>query len=156
MTRSEMAALIRKIAGNDHTDDEWATSMPTHYQDIPTENARRKTVEVCLGYSDVSPEKKREFLLGIANGLEQTTHDCEFYYRSEAVGVLKEPPPSAAKCEVGYEPYRGPGHHALATLLDEGKSAVCEYMNDGNRREFIVHGCPSYGRLTIAVESTQT
>ncbi len=155
MTRLQMAAFIRKVADDAFHDDEWAEVMPTHYQDIPTENARRKTVEVCLGYSDVSAEEKRQYLLGVANGLEQATDDYEFYFRSMAVGILQELPPTGGEREVSYEPYRSAGHYELGAVLKEGQTATCEYMNEGRRRAFKVLDSPSYGLLSISVESAQ-
>ena len=153
VSRSLMAAFIRRIASDDYTDSEWADLMPTHYQDIPTENARRRTVEICLGYSDVPPEEKRQVLLMVAEGLEQHLEDFEFYFHSEAVGVLEKAPEAEGESEIGYEPYRGPGHYELQRALREGQSAICEYMQLQERKAFVVLGCPCYGRLTICVKS---
>lgn len=154
MTRSQMAMFIREVADGALCDDEWAEVMPTHYQDILTENARRKAVEVCLGYSDMPTEEKRQFLLEVANGLEEPTRDHEFYYRSEAVGILKELPRAGENRELGYEPYRSAGHYELATVLSDGRTAICEYMQGGQRRAFTVLSCPSYGQLTTTGEPT--
>lgn len=152
MTRSKMAEFIRKVAADAYDNDEWSALMVTHYQDIPTEIARRETVGICLCYSNEPSDEKRQILLDIANGLEQFTDGNEFYFRSEAVGVLQELPPKKGEREIGYEPFRGSGHYELTSVLKEGQTAICEYMREGNRHTFIVLDCPSYGRLRIAAE----
>lgn len=153
MTRSQMAAFLRKIAAGAYSDDEWAAVMPVHYQDIPTENARRRAVTMCLGYTDDLPEMKRQLLLEMADSLEQAPDPCEFYFHSLPVGILHELPPLGGESEIGYEPYRSAGHFELQGVLRGGGTAICEYMQEGRRRAFAVRACPTYGRLTVVLEA---
>lgn len=155
VSRSQMAAFIRRIASDAYTDSEWAEFMSNHYQDIRTETARRRTVEICLGYSDVPAEEKLQELLMVAEGLDQVTDDLEFYFQCEAVGVLQRAPGTEGEYEIGYEPYPGPGHYELQRTLRERQSAICEYMQQQERKTFTVLGCPCYGRLTICVKRAQ-
>lgn len=148
-----MAAFLRKIAAGAYSDDEWAAVMPVHYQDIPTENARRQAVAMCLGYTDDLPEMKRQLLLEMAESLEQAPDLYEFYFHSLPVGILQELPPPGGESEIGYEPYRGSGHFELQGVLRGGGSATCEYMQEGRKRRFAVLACPAYGRLTVVFEA---
>lgn len=147
MTRSEMASFIRKIAADDFDQTEWNSVMVNHYEDIPTEDARARAVEVYHGHSEVPEEHKTECLTRLADALELPINERDFYLQGGAVGILREFPSSDG--EIGYEPYRGGSHYAMQNALKEGKQPICEFMRDGRRCSFTVFGCPSYGHLTI-------
>ena len=147
MTRSEMASFIRKIASGDFAQAEWNDVMVNHYQDIPTEDARARAIEVFNGYSEVPDDRKSEYLARLADGLELPIDEKDFYFRRGAVGILTEIPSEDG--EIGYEPYRSGSHLAMQTALKDGDHPTCEFMREGRRDAFTVLDCPSYGRLKI-------
>jgi len=73
----------------------------------------------------------------------------EFYFDGRAVGyfVGGDGPRSAGSYR--YEPYRGPGHYEMQTLLRAGGTPRCSYSAEGERVEFSVAGCPEYGVLDL-------
>ena len=142
-----MAGYLRKIAAGDFDQSEWNDVMVNHYQDIPTESARVRAVELCLGHAEVPEDKIGEYLSNLADSLEQPVEERSFYYRGAAVGEFSELPSEDG--EVGYEPYRCGSHHAMRSALRNGEQPICEFMHEGRRVSFKVVAGPSYGRLKI-------
>ena len=151
MTRSEMAAFIRKVAENSFDESEWSVVMVNHYEDIEIEHARAQTVRVRLDKSGIPDDATKRFLLGIASGLVQHSNGLEFYFQGRAVGVFSELPPIEGACEVEieYEPFRGAGHYEMQAALRNGESPRCEYMRGGRKVGFTVIGSPSNRRLKV-------
>ena len=142
-----MASFIRKIAADDFAQAEWNDVMVNHYQDIPTEDARARAIEVYHGPSEVPDEHKIECLTRLADALELPINERDFYFQGGSVGILREIPSTDG--EIGYEPYRGGSHYAMQTALKDGAHPICEFMSEGQRDAFTVVDCPSYGRLKI-------
>jgi hypothetical protein len=51
--------------------------------------------------------------------------------------------------DVGYSPFRGPGHFQMQTTLKQRGSVECYFELDQRRVSFRVIECPKYGVLRI-------
>lgn len=155
MTRSEMAAFIRKIADNSFTTDEWQRAMLTRHEDVPTESARVMAVELCTGFSGVPVARRNEFLRSRADSLERPINKMNLYYRGEPAGTLLERLPDDGEHEIGYEPGQSGSHHDMQIALRNGGSPRCECMDGDRRVRFTILDCPAYGRLLVRIERQQ-
>jgi hypothetical protein len=84
--------------------------------------------------------------------MSQATKDpraMDFFCGKYVAGVLEV----ATRWEPGrwkYEPYRGPGHLQMVTMLKNGESAICFVDTEGRRFRFVVVSVPEYGVLEVS------
>lgn len=71
----------------------------------------------------------------------------DFYFEDMAVGIFAEIPRVSGRFR--YEPYRGPGHYEMQTLLRSGGYPRCYYDSGDVRVIFTVRNCPEYGVLEL-------
>jgi len=84
-----------------------------------------------------------------------TVYGPEFFCDGLAVGLLLGAEAPRSPGSHTYEPYRGPGHYEMQSLLRAGGSPRCYYEAEGRRVFFTVGGCPEYGVLALSdFEST--
>lgn len=78
-----------------------------------------------------------------------TGYGPEFYCDGLAVGLFLGVDGPRSSGRHSYEPYRGPGHYEMQSLLRAGGSPRCYYEAEGQRVAFTVAGCPEYGVLEL-------
>ncbi|WP_367870687.1 hypothetical protein [Luteolibacter sp. Populi] len=149
MTRSELAAAIRKLAAGELTDEEWRAAMVNHYADIETESARSRAVRLHLNYEGLNESEVRSALNEIADSLEAPGQPGVFYFMENPVGTLGASIPEEGRVEISYEPTRSIFHGLMQGSCRDGQWTECEYWKDDVLQHFVVLSCPAYGRLLV-------
>lgn len=78
-----------------------------------------------------------------------TFYGPEFFYDGSAVGLFLGADGPRSPGSHAYEPYRGPGHYELQSLLRDGGSPRCYYEAEGRRVSFTVASSPEHGVLEL-------
>jgi hypothetical protein len=73
----------------------------------------------------------------------QVPHELEFWHEGRPVGVFETDAAPDAPGRYRYMPYRGPGHYALATALQEGERPYCCCRTPARTIYFRVTGVPA-------------
>ena len=79
-----------------------------------------------------------------------------FFFDDVVVGQFSDGTYPDRDGEVGYEPFRGPGHFQLQTALKSTGKADCYFKREDERVRFEVVGCPRYGVLSICGLSNES
>ena len=72
---------------------------------------------------------------------------AKFLLNEMPVGFFKDGAYPRAPGRYAYEPYRGPGHYKMATLLGGGSVVRCYYDQGEQRISFTVRTLVAYGMI---------
>ena len=72
-----------------------------------------------------------------------------FFFGDAVVGQFSNGAYPESDGDVGYSPFRGPGHFQMQTTLKQSGGAECYFKLDQRRVSFRVIECTKYGVLRI-------
>jgi hypothetical protein len=72
-----------------------------------------------------------------------------FFFADTVVGQFSSGKYPEGDGDIGYAPFRGPGHYQMQTVLKQTGSAECYFKRGEQRVGFRVVECPKYGILRI-------
>jgi len=78
-----------------------------------------------------------------------------FFFADTVVGQFSSGTYPEKDGDVGYEPFRGPGHFQMQTALKETGSAKCYFKLGEQKVLFCVIECPKYGIMRIRELASQ-
>lgn len=79
-----------------------------------------------------------------------------FFFADTVVGQFSSGAFPEEDGDIGYAPFRGPGHYQMQTALKQTGSAECYFRRGEQKVSFRVVECPKYGILRIRELAAQS